>query len=425
MFNRLSSFIALRYLQSKRKEVFISIITIISILGVAISVLVLNVTLAVMTGFETELKIKLLDANAHIFVRRYGGMIADWPQVVERLKTIKEIETVQPYTYSQALITGNGGAQGLIIRGVADLPGAQARMDKILQKEGGTQILFAPTELEITRPDGTRDQVALPPLIIGETLRARLALELQEPVTIMSPNFSATPQGLTPKSRRFLVVDTYHSGLAEYESGVAYTSLVEAQRFFNLGQQVTGIELTVRDMFNAKQAAREVAAALGGPESPYVVTDWTEQHKALWEAIELEKRVYFIVLLLLILVASFSIVSTLVMMVMEKSKDIAILKALGASNVFIARVFLLQGVIIGVVGAILGTILGYLGCIALREYGFPINPAVFSLDKVPVYIERSNFTAVAIAAFVITSLAGIYPARRASKLSPAEILRYE
>ncbi|MCC6933083.1 MAG: ABC transporter permease [Deltaproteobacteria bacterium] len=425
IFSKLQSFIAHRYLRSKRKEVFISIITIISILGVAISVLVLNITLAVMTGFETELKIKLLDANAHIFVRKYGSMISDWPQVVDRLVSFKEIETVQPYTYNQALITGSSGAQGIVIRGVADLPGAKKRLDKILQQEGGTAQLFAPTSLEITRPDGQRDTISLPPLIIGEALRARLSLDIGDPVTVMAPSFAATPQGLTPKSRRFIVVGTYHSGLTEYETGVAYTSMTEAQHFFNLDNQVTGIEIMVQDMFKAKVLAKQVNDVLGGRESQFVVTDWTDMHKALWEAIQLEKRVYFIVLLLLILIASFSIVSTLVMMVMEKSKDIAILKALGAANSFIAKVFLLQGIIIGVVGALLGTVLGYLGCIALREYGFPINPAVFSLDKVPVYIERGNFIAVAMAAFVITSLAGIYPARRASKINPAEILRYE
>ena len=313
----------------------------------------------------------------------------------------------------------------MIVRGVADLPSARARFERLMKQPGSSETLFSPPTYTVTRPDGTDDAVTLPPLVVGQALRTRLGLDENEPVTLLAPSFSATPQGLAPKLRRFLVVGTYRSGLSEYESGIAYTSMAEAQRFFNLGDAVTGIEIMVTDMFKAGALAAKVSEVIGGVESPYIVTDWTEPNKALWEAMQLEKRVYFIVLLLLILVASFSIISTLVMVVMEKSKDIAILKSLGASDRTILRVFLLQGIIIGLVGTLLGTLLGYLACLALREYGFPINPAVFSLDKVPVYIVPENFIVVAFAAFVITSFAGIYPALRAARINPAEILRYE
>lgn len=425
MIKRLEAFIASRYLRSKRKEVFISIITVISVLGVAISVLVLNTTLAVMTGFESELQLKLLDANAHIFIRKFGSNIKEWPEVLNKVAKIEGIVSAQPYTYSQAMISSAGGSHGLIIRGVADLPSARARFERLMKRTGSSELLFSPSTYTVTRPDGTQDDVVLPPLIVGQALRTRLGLEENEPVTLLAPSFSATPQGLAPKLRRFLVVGTYRSGLSEYESGIAYTSMPEAQRFFGLEDSVTGIEIMVQDMFKAGAIAAKVSEALGGIEAPYIVTDWTEPNKALWEAMQLEKRVYFIVLLLLILVASFSIISTLVMMVMEKSKDIAILKSLGASDQMVLRIFLLQGIIIGLVGTLLGTLLGYLSCLALKEFGFPINPAVFSLDKVPVYIVPENFMVVAFAAFIITSFAGVYPALRAAKINPAEILRYE
>jgi lipoprotein-releasing system permease protein len=425
MKNRFELFVALRYLRSKRKEVFISIITVISVLAVALSVVVLNMVLAIMTGFEAELQSKLIDANAHVVVREYGSNLQQWEAVAEKVKAVEGVVEAFPFTYNQAMLSVEGGAHGIIIRGVHDSPTARKKLEKLLADGYTEDSLFGEHTLVVERPDGGQDTIVLPPMVVGAALKRSLHLFSNKPVTVFAPRFSASPQGLIPKLRRFVIGGIYSSGLMEYESGLAYVRMSDAQNFFGMGSSVSGLEIVVEDVFKAKEVAERVDQALKGLPVSYYVTDWTVPNQPLWEAIRLEKRVYFIVLLLLILIASFTIVSTLVMMVMEKSKDIAILKSMGASNHLVLKIFLLQGICIGAVGTIVGTVLGLLGCIGLREFGFPINPIVFSMDTVPVYLELGNFVVVAVAAFFITSLAGVYPARRAAKLRPAEILRFE
>lgn len=420
--SRFETTVAFRYLRSKRKEVFISIITVISVLSVAISVMVLDIVLAVMTGFETELKNKLLDANPHIVVRQLGGELQEWAELRKQLASEEKVLHAFPYTYNQALISTDRGAQGLIVRGVANEDGAKTRLDELLGHENASEALFANPPVSIVGPEGETREVNLPPLIIGAALSKRLGLAPGSLVTLLAPKMGVGPQGLTPRYQRFVVRDIYRSGLVEYEAGVAYTTISSAQRFFGLKKEVTGLELVVEDVMAAPALSTELARLVTGP---YYFSDWTQRNQALWDAIKLEKRVYFIVLLLLVLVASFSVVSTLVMVVMEKGKDIAILKTMGASDRSVLSVFLLQGVVIGAVGTVLGSALGYLGCLALKQYGFPIDPTVFSMDTVPVRINAGNFALVAGSAFFITSLAGIYPAARAARLSPAAVLRYE
>ncbi len=435
MFSKIESFIASRYLRSKRKEIFISIITIISILGVAISVVVLNITLGIMTGLEAELQKKLVDANAHILVREFGGGMRNYDKIIDKIKGIKNIDGVTPYTQNQAMISSKRGAVGIIMRGVNDDKVAREKISKmiagevkgkdIIAEDDRSQILFEQTGYMVTRPDGEQDLVNLPPLLIGESLAQNIGVRVGEPITVIAPTFSASPQGAIPKLRRFLVTGIYSSGLKEYENGVVYTSLNSAQQFFDLSGSIYGLEIFVQEMLKADDIALKIDATINPEMVRYNVLTWKDLNRPLWEALKLEKQVYFIVLLLLIMIASFSIVSTLVMVVMEKGKDIAILKSMGMSDASVLKIFLLQGIIIGAVGTVLGTILGYLGCLGLRAYGFPLNPAVFSVDTVPVYIISSNFLIVAISAFLITSISGIYPARRASRLNTADVLRYE
>lgn len=425
MSNTFERFVALRYLRSKRKEVFISIITIISILGVAVSVMVLNIVLAVMTGFESELQGKLIDANAHIVLRRYGSDLDNYQALTDRIKKLPHVTSAFPFTYNQAMLTTPQGARGVLIRGVADTPDARQKLAKLLPRESEIDRLFMPMTTEVVRPDGQADEVVLPSLIIGKSLAERMALGYGSTVTLFSPQMSSSPQGLIPKMKRFLVVSAYSSGLIEYENGMAYTSVPHAQSFFSMGDTVSGIEISVDDLFKAKEIGESIVRQLADLDPGLYATDWTEPNKPLWEAMKLEKQVYFIVLLLLILVASFSIVSTLVMVVMEKGRDIAILKSMGASDRSILTVFVLQGAAIGLSGIILGTLLGIGGSWALKLYGFPLDVTVFSLDRVPVHIIPMNFVVVAVAAFFITLAAGIYPARRAARLRPAEALRFE
>jgi len=211
----------------------------------------------------------------------------------------------------------------------------------------------------------------------------------------------------------------------EYENGVAYLSLEEAQRFFEMSDAVSGLEVRVFDVDAAPRIAREVLASIGGMSSGFTASDWTSTNKPLWDAIQLEKRVYFIVLLLIIVMASFSIITTLVMIVLEKRKDIAVMKTMGASTASVARIFRIQGAVIGGLGTCAGLLLGFLGCLALREYGFPLDERIFQMSKLPIRMELLNFVWVGAAAFLICFFATVYPARRAARLEPSEVLRYD
>lgn len=416
--------IAIRYLRSRRKEVFISIITVISILGVAISVMVLDIVLAVMTGFEGELKSKLIDTSSHVVVKQYGGELNAWQDVRESVLAVKDVVSAEPFTYNQAMLSHNGAAAGLLLEGIAETKAQSKRLGKNLI-EGSIEALFEPGKLSIVRPDGEPDTVLLPTVIVGRALANRQRLRVGDPITLLAPQFSSSPQGLTPKLRRFLVAGIYSSGLVEYENALAFISLDVAQSFFSLGVNVTGLEVMVSDLDKARSISREITGALASHGANYDVTDWSMRNKALYDALNLEKKVYFIVLLLLILVASFSIVSTLVMVVMEKSRDIAILKTMGATDASVSKIFLFQGAIIGFFGTLLGTILGVLGCVLLNEVGWELDESVFALTKVPVYFIPQNFAVVAAASFVITILAGVYPAMRAARLKVADALRFE
>lgn len=418
-------FLALRYLRSKRREVFISIITVISILGVAVSVVVLDIVLAIMTGFEAELRSRLVNANEHIRIYQPGGNISEWEKLVDQISVIPGVKSAFGFTYNQVMVSAEGAATGVIIRGVSNTPAAKGKVQEVLESGNSVESLFSPQSVVVNRPDGVADEVQLPTVIVGRELKLKLGLHSDRPVTLLSPQFIASPQGLSPKMRRFAIGGVYASGLIEYESALAYMSLDNAQHFFGFGDAVGGIEVVVDDIARAPELAQLIAAQLNATERGLRVTDWTEVNRPLWQALELEKRVYFFVLLLLILVSSFSIVATLVMLVMEKSRDIAVLKTIGATSRSVLAIFLIEGTVIGVLGTILGSVLGYAGCIALKYYGFPLDQAVFGMDRVPVHLIPQNFVVVAVSAFLISSLAGVYPALRAARLKPAEALRFE
>lgn len=423
----ISAYIALRYLKSKRKEVFVSIITVISVVGVSLSVAVLDVVLSIMTGFEEELQAKLVSSTPHLIIRQFGGGMRDWRSVVDILEKIPGVESSYPYTNFQAMLAFDGRTQGILIRGVVDLDAAKNSLVKLLTPESDLADLFSPPTLSINRPDGSQDQIKLPPLILGRNLLKILGLELGDTVTLFSAQMTSSPRGLIPKMRRFVVVGAYASGLLEFENGLAYAKLEDTQAFFGKeGEEtVTGVIANVFDVFQAKSIGEDAVNRLNSLGGGYDAVDWTIPQKPLWDALRLEKRVYYIVLLLLILVASFSIVSTMVMIVMEKGRDIAILKTMGATDKMVLYIFLLQGALIGVIGTAFGTLVGYLGCLGLREYGFELDEAVFSLNKVPVHIIPQNFILVTLSALVITAGAGIYPALRAARVQPARSMRYE
>lgn len=418
--------IALRYLWSRRAEAFISIITVISVLGVAIGVTVLNVVMAVMTGFETELREKIVGTDSHIVISsRQSSWIDNWRSVAETVRAVSGVRSVSPFTYHQVLIRSESRAAGVLLRGIERGSASADQVKSYLPTHQGLDQLFAPPSVTVVMASGEESEASIPGILIGRSLAQTLGVYVGTPVSVLSPQVNSTPFGLVPTFRRFVVVGTYSSGLVEYENGVAYISLEEAQRFFGMNGGVTGLEVRVADIQQAPKLAKEILEKLGGIGSNFVVRDWTATNRPLWDAIQLEKRVYFIVLLLIIVMASFSIITTLIMIVIEKRKDIAIMKTLGASTRSIGRIFRIQGAVIGGLGTILGLVLGFLCCLALKKFGFPIDERIFQMSQLPVQMEPVNFAVVGLSAFLICFFATMYPARRAAELEPSEVLRYD
>jgi len=422
---RFSRKVAFRYLFSKRSEAFISIITFISVAGVAIGVMVLTIAMAIMNGFENVMREAIIGTSSHVVVRSLNGRIDNWQEIAERIKTVDGVEHVSAYSLSQAILRSDAASTGLLIRGLEEGSESARQLEEIMPAGQSIQSLYKPEPLSIRGVDGESDLVQLPGIIIGQSVARNLGLFRGSPVSLLSPEVASSPFGLVPKFRRFIVAGTFSSGFVELEGSMAYVGLESAQQFFNLGQSVSGLEVLVDDIYRAPQIARDVIDSLGGLGSGFYAQDWTETNRALWEAIELEKKVYFVVLLLIIVMASFSIITTLIMIVLEKRKDIAIMRTMGASTRSIGNIFRIQGAFIGAMGTLLGMAGGYLGALALRQYGFPLPEGVFPVSTVPVVIEPAMFLLVGAAAFAICCVATIYPAYRASSLNPVESLRFD
>jgi lipoprotein-releasing system permease protein len=411
-------FIGLRYLKARRQETFISLITVISILGVMIGVMTLNIVMAVMTGFEETLRDRLLGINAHIALVKSGDQLRDYEKLVEMVRREPGVVAASPAIYGQVMITAGPRVSGVLVRGV-DPDRVNAVID--IQKyviEGSLQNLKQPQTLRIE--DRT---VSLPGVILGARLANQLGVFPGTPVQVVSPLGSPTAIGVIPKVRRFMVVGIFKTDMSEIDSTLVFMNLYDAQKFFELGDAVTNIETRVKDVYQARQIADEIQRQLG---FPYFAEDWSRLWPNLFSALRLEKTVYFLVLLLMVLVGAFNIVSTLIMVVMEKRKDIAILQSMGATRESIRKIFLFKGCVIGIVGTVLGVVLGLAVCFLIQKYRFIELPKdVFLISTVPVRIYLSNYLLVAFSSLLVCLLASIYPARQAAKLDPVEIIRYE
>jgi lipoprotein-releasing system permease protein len=431
--------IGLRYLRARRKEAFISLITVISVVGVMIGVMTLNLVLAVMTGFEEDLRDRILGFNPHIVVISYAGAIHDADAVVQKVRDTPGVTAAAPLVYSQVMLTTGQGVSGVVVRGVPPQDDAAIVDLKAHLTSGSIDRLGADFEVAVHAgdeppPDKKTDRgkgggksepstTTLSGVIIGQELAKQLGVEIGDPVSVVSPIGTPSPVGMIPKVKRFAVAGTFDSGMFDYDSSLIYMSLTDAQRFFGLGDAITGIEVRVDDIYGAQDVARRIEERLG---TPFRARDWMEVNRNLFLAFKLEKVVYFIVLLLIVLVAAFNIIATLIMVVMEKRKDIAILKCMGATNRSIARIFMLKGAIVGTIGTLLGVVGGYAGCWILARYQFVELPKdVFYVSTLPVRVYGENFLVVALASVTICLLATIYPARQAAGLAPVEVIRYE
>ena len=415
-------FIGLRYLKAKRKSTFISIITFISTAGVALGVMALIVVLAVMTGFEEDLKDKILGTNAHVVVTHNGTPMEDYRQVMAKLKGFKGVLAATPFIYNQVMLSSGKNVSGVVLRGI-DVPS-----DRQVTKLSTSIVAGSLDKLDQAAAPGIG---ARPGLVVGKELAKHLGLLLGDTVNVVSPMGNITPLGMMPRMKPFRVVGIFNTGMFEYDSTLAYISLAQAQAFFDLGDTVTGIQLKVADVYHTGELVRAINQTMA-PE--YYARDWMQMNRNILFALKTEKMVMFIILTLIVLVAAFGIASTLFMVVMEKTRDIAILKSMGATGLSIMKIFVLEGLIIGVIGTILGVASGLLVALNLEPIINVIEKAtglnffskdVYYLDHFPSLVVPSDVVLISVTAVLISFIATLYPSWQASRMLPAEALRYE
>jgi lipoprotein-releasing system permease protein len=402
-------FIALRYLRTKKKHKGISFNTLISVGGVAVGVMALLVVLSVMSGFHEDLQKKILGVNAHIVLLNYRGAMPEYQDVINKVTDDADVVSSAPFILGQVMASSGKRAHGVFLRGVE--PASELKTTEIgkFMKEGGLDSL--------TSKDGT------PGIIIGRELSSSIGVFKGDMITILSPVGKIGPLGMLPKVRQFRVAGIFEVGMFEYDSSLVLTDLKAAQEFFDMGDAVTGVQLRLDDIYKAPVVRERIQKMLG---FPLYAKDWMQMNRNLFSALKLEKFAMFIILILIILVASFNIVSTLIMNVMEKKREIAILKAMGATDRGVMNIFMIQGLFIGIVGTVAGVACGYLLCYVLNTYQIIKLPAdVYYLSHLPVKTKLIDFLVVSLSAVTISFLATIYPAWQAARINPVEPLRYE
>jgi lipoprotein-releasing system permease protein len=407
--------IGLRYTRAKRRNHFISFISLSSMLGIAVGVWALITVLSIMNGFERELRERILSVASHVTVGADSGWLADWPALAERIGRHPEVRDWAPYILGQGMITRSGEVTGALVRGI--LPERERVVSNVIEAiESGTIDDLVPGEYGI---------------VLGADLAFGLGVEVGSKVTVVVPQGQVTPAGLMPRLRRFTVVAIFDLGMYEYDSGLALIHIEDAGRLLRSEGRVSGLRLTIDDVYRAPLVSRDLRNMLG---RAFVVSDWTREHANFFRALKIEKRVMFIILMLIVAVAAFNIVSTLVMVVTDKRPDVAILRTIGLSPRSVMTVFMIQGTLIGLVGVVTGGVTGVLTAINVETLvpaiesllGIEFFPSsIYVITDFPAEMRWPDVYRIVGVAFVLSVLATIYPAIRASRTEPAEALHHE
>ena len=425
-------YIGLRYLRAKRRQRTISLNTFVSVAGITLGVAALIGTLGIMTGFKEDLQAKILGTTSHIVVqdRTKDGM-ASYDTLVGQVEAVPHVVAATPFVLRQVLLTSQSGVQGIVLRGIE--PTKEVRVTELGKniKAGRLSDLTTSTQASAidkpvadtpTNPDPKAPATSEHPgIVLGKELSLRLGAFVGDHVNVVSPVGPVSAIGMVPKIRVFTVVAVFESGMFEYDSSLAYIGLEESQKFFNMDHTVTGIEVKVDEIFKAAEIARDIERAVG---FPYWARDWMQLNRNLFSALKLEKTMMFLLLVLITLVASFNIVSTLTMIVTEKQREIAILKAMGATRQAIMRIFMLNGLIIGLTGTVIGIPLGYTFLWLIENY-WTFDQTVYYISHIPVHVQAVDVVLVSVSAILISFAATLYPSYQAAKLDPAAALRYE
>jgi lipoprotein-releasing system permease protein len=411
---RFELFVAVRYLRAKRRQAVVGVITVISIAGVAAGVASLIIALAITNGMRRDLQDRLLGSTAHVQLMRVASDgIRGWRPLTERLEQLPHVKAASPGLYEQVLISHGARSGGALIEGI--VPGEERRVSDLLASVTmGTAAALEPKPGEDHVP---------PPIVIGYDLADTIDAKVGTTVLVTSPQGELTPLGLIPKFQRFQVVGIFHSGFYQYDSSMAFTGLADAQRLFGEPDVVSVISFKVDDLYRADQVGRVIEQAAG---PGFLTTNWMEQNRPLFRALQLEQVVTFIVIGLIVCVAALNILTALTMMVMEKTRDIAVMMSFGVQPRQVRLIFLLQGLLIGFTGTVLGLIAGYTLSFLGGHYRFiHLSAEVYSIDYLPFAARWTDGLIVAGVSLAVSLLATLYPSSSAARILPAEALRYE
>ena len=411
-------FIGIRHLLSKRNSSFVSVTTLISILGISLGVMALIVVVGVMTGFEKELRRKILGMQSHIVVSSLANEgVLEWRKLSKKINIDREVISSSPFVYGQVMFSSKGRVMGSIVKGIQIDTTSKKGFAEFISDDSLNKI----RELKIQKKEG---------VILGSELATKLMVEPGDTVRMISPIGKVTPLGLIPKANNFHVAGIFKSGFYQYDVGLSFVSLRDAQEFFGLGNYVSGLHVRVSDIFLSERIAKRIKTKIG---PLYEVRSWQTMNQNLFSALKTEKTTMTILLMLVVIVAAFNIGGSLVMVVMEKGKDIAILKSMGATKGFILRLFFLQGAFIGFIGTLLGVILGillgwnlhYVESFLENFFGLEILPAsIYHIDRLPVEMRFFEIIIISIVSIFISLVATVYPAWRASWVDPIDELRF-